>query len=115
MTASSFGTKVKKALQESDITRKQASEKLDITASQISNWILGKSSPTIEKFAELIRITGKDPNYFFGYPSISIDGSNKIYGNNSSIQIAHNSEDIEFLKKEIIDLRRQFNFSKKRK
>jgi transcriptional regulator with XRE-family HTH domain len=118
MTKNDFGYKIKKAMQEGDIPAKEVAKKLKLTRQQINNWIRNKSKPTIDNFIEFLKMTNRDPNYFFGYPSANISGgtNNNIFGSNNIInQLAHNSEDIEFLKKEVGDLKYKINSPKKRK
>jgi transcriptional regulator with XRE-family HTH domain len=114
MTKNDFGYKIKRALQDADLTQSQVAKKLKLTPQQVSNWILNKNYPSLDTFIKLVKIVGKDANYFLGLPAASIEGNGNIYGN-YNFQIAHNSEDIQFLKKELADLKRQFNSSQKTK
>lgn len=101
MTVKNIGSRINKALKEKGLKRKDLAKKLHGTHQRISGWINGIHYPPLEALEEIIKITGKDANYFFGLPSVT--GNNHIVGdNNQNInQTVNNSADIETLKQDV--------------
>ena len=114
MTVKNIGKKIEAALKEKKITRSELAKKINGTHQRVSGWINGISNPSIETLEEIIKLTGKDANYFFGLPSYT--GNNHIVGNNNknitqsvvnATEIESIKQDIALLKQAIIDLQRK--------
>lgn len=101
MTVKNIGKRIKKALEEKDLNTTILSKKLKKSRQQIYNWIKEKNFPSLDNLDVIMELTGKDANYFFGYPSVT--GNNHIVGdNNHNInQTVNNSADIEALKQDV--------------
>lgn len=101
MTVIKIGKKIKQALKDRNLTQEAAADMLKISRQQISNWVNNRNNPPADILAALMKLTGKDANYFFGYPSET--GHNHIIGdNNQNInQTVNNLTDIEALKQDV--------------
>ena len=101
MSVKKIGARINKALKEKGLERKDLIKKLHGTHQRISGWINGIHYPPLEALEEIIKMTGKDANYFFGLPSAP--GNNHIVGdNNKNIsQTVNYSSDIESLKNDV--------------
>lgn len=96
-----FGKKIKAAMENKGISQTKMAEKLKVSRQQINNWLKDRNTPNPDALIGIMRLTDKDANYFFGYPSIS--GNNHIVGdNNQNInQTVNNMTDIEALKQDV--------------
>lgn len=96
-----FGKKIKEAMQDKGISQTKMAEKLKVSRQQISNWIGNRNNPPADALFGIMKLTDKDANYFYGYPSAL--GNNHIVGdNNQNInQTVNNMADIEALKQDV--------------
>ena len=109
-----FGEKIKEAIRDKGISQTKMAEKLKVSRQQLNNWIGDRNNPPADALFGIMKLTDKDANYFFGYPSVN--GNNHIVGdNNQNInQTINNLADIEALKQDmalikqaILDLQRK--------
>ncbi len=114
MTVIKIGKRIKQAIKEAKLTQEEAAKKLKISRQQISNWVNNRNNPPADILANLIKLTGKDANYFFGIPSVN--GNNHIVGDNNqnisqtfnySADIESLKKDVELIKQAILDLQRR--------
>lgn len=104
MTVKNIGQRIQKALNDKNLKRIDLAKKIKGSHQKVSSWINGKHSPSLETLEIIMKLTDKDANYFFGYPSASLNGNhNHIVGdNNHNInQTVNNSADIEALKQDV--------------
>lgn len=115
MSVKKIGKKIEKALKEKGLSRTDLAKKFNTSHQKISSWINAKHSPSLETLEEIMELTGKDANYFFGYPSTT--GNNHIVGdNNHNInQTVNNSADIEALKQDMALIKQAILDLQKRK
>lgn len=112
-----FNKKLAEMLREKGISQTKLAKALGVAPQQISQWIKGKNYPSFEKFMELLEVTGKDANYYCGFPSNNNYLGNQIVGdNNSNIKQSVGSasdemlevkQDIALLKQAVLDLQRR--------
>lgn len=76
-----IGKKIKEAIRTAGLTQSDLAKRLGLTRQQITNWVVGKNSPSLTNLFEIIKLTGKDANFFFGIESTQ--GTNNIIGNNN--------------------------------
>lgn len=109
-----FGKKIKEAMQNKGISQTKMAEKLKVSRQQISNWIANRNNPPADALIGIMKLTDKDANYFFGYPSTI--GNNHIVGdNNQNINQTVNTltdlealkQDVALIKQSILDLQRR--------
>ena len=112
MTAKNIGKRIENALKEKGISRNTLAKKLNGTHQRISAWINGINNPPFEALEIIMKLTGKDANYFFGLPSYT--GNNHIVGNNNknitqsivnAAELESIKQDIALLKKVVIELK----------
>ena len=105
MTVKKIGEKIKKAIKESNLTQEDTAKKLKISRQQICNWIHNRNTPTINLLNEIIKITGKDANYFFGLPSYTVN--NPLVGNKqNTLQTTIDAAEFESIKQDIALLKK---------
>ena len=52
-------SKIKELLEKSNISQSELSRRLGITRGSVSNWVKGKSNPTLDKYQQIIEILGE--------------------------------------------------------
>ena len=62
-----FNKRLKDALIWKGITQTKLAEILGIHKTAVSEWIKGKTFPTLEKFYKICLILDETPNYFLGF------------------------------------------------
>lgn len=109
-----IGENIQKALNEKKITRAQLAEILHGSHQKVSSWINGKHMPAVDVLCTIMELTGKDANYFFGYPSCT--GNNHIVGDNNHninqnvggfTELAEIKQDLALMKQAILELQRK--------
>lgn len=114
MTVKHIGKRIQKALDEKKLKRIDLANKIKGSHQQVSSWINGKHSPSLEMLEIIMKLTDKDANYFFGCPSCM--GNNHIVGdNNQNINQTVNTltdlealkQDVALIKQAILDLQRR--------
>lgn len=102
-----FSKKLDEMLREKGISQSKLAKSLGIAPQQISQWVKGKNYPSFEKFLELISVSGKDANYFCGFPSKSPRNTQFVGDNNRNInQTYYGAEDMEAVKQDLALLKR---------
>lgn len=62
-----FGKNLKNALIWKGITQTKLAEILSIHKTAVTEWITGRTYPTLEKFYKICLILDETPNYFLGF------------------------------------------------
>lgn len=75
MTIQDFGNRLRQAMKEKHLTQQEMASALNISRPQVSNWLRGICAPPFLVMLTIMEITGKDANYFFGFPSYGNDPS----------------------------------------
>lgn len=114
MTVKKIGASIKKALKDKNLTQEKVAEKLKVSRALVNKWVNNKYSPSVDELALIMKLTDRDANYFFGYPSTI--GNNHIVGdNNQNINQTVNTltdlealkQDVALIKQAILDLQRR--------
>jgi transcriptional regulator with XRE-family HTH domain len=107
-----IGKKIKKAMQEAELTPAELAKKLGVSPQQISNLIREKNTPKLSTLEKIAVATGKKLGYFLD-ASINNSGNNISGDNNKNINqhqhINHHKEnaDFELLKKDVELLKKE--------
>ena len=64
-----IGEKIKKVISDAGLSQTDLAKCLGVTPQQVSHWINNKGFPSLDKFISLVEVTGKDANFFLGFPS----------------------------------------------
>ncbi len=102
-----IGEKIKKVLFNAGLSQTDLAKCLGVTPQQVSHWINDKGFPSLDKFISLTEVTGKDANFFLGFPSRG-ENTNQVVGNNNqniqqtinpSLELLEIRKDIAAIKK----------------
>ena len=80
MTLKGFGKRLQKAFKSCDLSQQEAATYLHVSRQQVSNWCREVCAPPVLVLMEIIELTHKDANYFFGLPSYNADPTNLRQG-----------------------------------
>lgn len=69
MTINFLGKRLKQAFKENHLTQEDVAKQLNVTRQQVSNWCRSVCTPPFLMLLEIMELTHKDANYFFGFPS----------------------------------------------
>jgi transcriptional regulator with XRE-family HTH domain len=98
-----IGLKVKRALQNSDLTQRDLAKEMGVTHQQVSNIVRGINKPSVDFLKKTSELTGTPMDYFFDNSRHSA-GAHSIIASGLGKVIAPENElikkDIELLKKE---------------
>ncbi|MBP3514278.1 MAG: helix-turn-helix transcriptional regulator [Elusimicrobiaceae bacterium] len=102
-----IGEKIRKVISDAGFSQTDLAKCLGVTPQQVSHWINNKGFPSLDKFISLIEVTGKDANFFLGFPS-RIGHTNQIVGsNNQNIhQTINPSLELLEIRKDIAEIKR---------
>ncbi len=115
MAIQKIGSRIKQALEEKHISQGDVAKKLKKTRQQITNWVTDRNNPPLDMLCELIKMTGKDANWFLKCPPMN-SGNQQFVGDNSSninqtyyggSDMEAVKQDVALLKQAVLDLQRR--------
>ncbi|WP_424244394.1 transcriptional regulator with XRE-family HTH domain [Elusimicrobium posterum] len=99
-----IGIKIKRAMQEANLTQAELAKKIGIKKQQqISKWVTDKSTPKAPTLKKIAEATGKPLNYFFENSNM-VTGNHNILGNQNNglnpSEFALLQKDVELIRKD---------------
>jgi transcriptional regulator with XRE-family HTH domain len=112
-SSNEMGQKIKKLLQDLNLTQTEFGDKLGLTQKMISKWITGYRNPSLSSLKKISKATGVPLNFFLDSSGnvSNVSGSNNIIGKNQ----VNNLEAFEVAQKYIKKLEEEIEILKKKK
>lgn len=68
-----IGARIREAREALKLTREELANELEVTVGTVANWEIGQSTPTLEKFCQVVDVLDADPGWMLGFPGRAPD------------------------------------------